>query len=95
MPLFIQLFCNNIYLSLKIKEADLMKTVQLFYFYFHFICLTAFYVINYKLLEQVPLKKIDKKFLTEPYFSLIWLSSILLSTMNGIRFCSDKKLTAN
>ena len=33
-PLFIQLFCNNIYVSLKNEGTDLMKTVQLFYFHF-------------------------------------------------------------
>ena len=33
-PLFIQLFCNYIYVSLKNEEEDLMKTVQLFYNHF-------------------------------------------------------------
>ena len=33
-PLFIQLFCNNIQVSLKYEGADLMKTVQLFEFHF-------------------------------------------------------------
>ena len=30
-PLFIQLFCNIIYVSSKNEEEDLMKTVQLLY----------------------------------------------------------------
>ena len=49
-PLFIQLFCNNMYVSSKNEGVDLTKTVQLFYF--HFIptvykCLRS-YIGNFK-----------------------------------------------
>ena len=41
-PLFLQLFYNNIYVSSKKKEVDLMKTVQLLDFHFIPNCLKAF-----------------------------------------------------
>ena len=41
------------------------------------------------------MKKIEKKFLTESYSSLVWLSSRLLPTMPDINLCYDKKLIAN
>ena len=53
IPLFTQLFCSNIYASSKSEKADLMKTAQLFDFYFIPNCLKAFKVINWKLWEQV------------------------------------------
>ena len=52
-PLFIQLFYNNIYVSSKNEEADLMKTVQLLDFHFIPNCLKMFKVVNWKLWEQV------------------------------------------
>ena len=51
--LFIQLFCNIMYVSSKIDGADLMKTEQFFDFHFIRNCLKAFKIINWKLFEQV------------------------------------------
>ena len=52
-PLFIQLFCNNIYVSSNKEGADLIKTVQLFEFHFIPNYLKAFKVINWKIWEQI------------------------------------------
>ena len=44
VTLFMQLFCNNIYVSTKNEGADLLKTVQFFDFHFIPNCLKAFKV---------------------------------------------------
>ena len=41
------------------------------------------------------MKKIESKFFTEPYSSLVILSSVLLSTMHDTNLCYDEKFMAN